>query len=73
MRNGVRPAERFVDSNCVKMGRLPARHVDKREEKTKSLSTCIDRQQQSDGHKLSKPRVDSLDRIGFEAFGKCSA
>src|SRR5271166_483398 len=70
MRDRIRTAKGLINPNRVKMGSLPTGHFDVREEESKSLSTCIDRQQQCNRDKLSKPRVVGLDCIRLKALVK---
>ena len=65
MRNAVRSAEGFINTNGIKIRGLSAWNFDEREEEAEALASRVDRLQQSDGHQLAQAGVVSLDCVGF--------
>ena len=56
VRDGIRPAEGFINADRVEMRRLVTGHIDERQQETKALTACIDGEDQSDGHHFVQDR-----------------
>src|SRR6516162_9578675 len=68
VRDGIRPAEGFINADRVEMCRLVTSHIDERQKETKAFAACIDGEDQSDGHHSSKTGVFRQDFVGLELF-----
>src|SRR6266478_4806870 len=72
VRNGIRPAEGFINADRVEMCGLASGHVNERQKEAKTLAACVYREDQSDGHHFSKTGVFGQDFAGLELFLKGS-
>src|SRR5215471_2126783 len=66
VRDGIRPAEGFINADSVEMRRLVTGHVDERQKETKALTACIDSVDQSDGHHSPKTGIFRQNFVGLE-------